>query len=210
MSFLNNIDGRVKIAGLIAAGVVVIAGAWYLGSPLFINNRVDETFPVAQTAMPKQEAVKQEAGVISDEKAMPTSEAMSNTDSMAKTDAMTQPDAPIALSQGSFTEVDNIHKGAGHAAVYQLPDGKRVLRLENFNVTNGPDLFVYLAGSVMPRSSNDLHSAGAFEVARLKGNIGDQNYELPADLDLAKFKSVVIYCKQFSVVFSTADLMSAG
>lgn len=228
MSFLNNIDRRVKIAGLIITGVVVIAGTWYLGSPLFINNRVDEAFPVAQTAMPKEEA-----GAMADEKAMPTKAvtqtdaskqqaAMSMSDSMTKTDstdamhtadAMTQPetpDMPTAISQGSFTEVDNIHKGAGNATLYQLPNGKRVLRLENFNVTNGPDLFIYLAGSVMPRNSSDLHSAGAFEVARLKGNVGDQNYELPADLDLAQFKSVVIYCKQFSVVFSTADLMSAG
>jgi hypothetical protein len=179
MKFLKNTDRRVMFAGLIVAGVFVIAGAWYLGSPLFINNRVDEAFPAAQPAMPDA-------------------------------NAMVKTDAPAALSQGSFTVVDSIHKGAGNAVIYQLPDGKRVLRFENFNVTNGPDLFVYLAGSAMPRSSGDLHSASLFEVARLKGNMGDQNYELPADLDLEQFKSVVIYCKQFSVVFSTADLMQAG
>ena len=58
----------------------------------------------------------------------------------------------------------------------------------------------------MPRSSAQLHEQGAFEVARLKGNVGDQNYALPADLDLSTYRSVVIYCKRFGVVFSTAEL----
>lgn len=71
---------------------------------------------------------------------------------------------------------------------------------------NGPDLYVYLSGHPMPRSSAQLHEQGAFEVARLKGNVGDQNYALPADLDLSTYRSVVIYCKRFGVVFSTAEL----
>jgi len=80
------------------------------------------------------------------------------------------------------------------------------LRFESFKVQNGPDLYVYLSGHPAPRSSNEVHAAGAYEVARLKGNIGDQNYDLPRDLDLSQYKSVVIYCKRFSHVFSTAEL----
>ncbi|HYU20661.1 MAG TPA: DM13 domain-containing protein, partial [Chloroflexota bacterium] len=64
------------------------------------------------------------------------------------------------------------------------------------------------SGHPAPRDSRQLHEGGAFEIARLKGNVGDQNYELPADLDLSAVKSVVIYCRQFSVVFSTAELAS--
>jgi hypothetical protein len=60
----------------------------------------------------------------------------------------------------------------------------------------------------MPRSSAELRDAGAFEVARLKGNVGAQNYDLPADLDLGKFRAVVIYCRRFTTVFSTAELSS--
>jgi hypothetical protein len=113
------------------------------------------------------------------------------------------------VTQGQFGVVDAIHKGEGAASILNLPDGQRVLRVgDDFRVTNGPDLYVYLSGSAAPRSSADLHDAGAFEVARLKGNVGGQNYELPADLDLGKFRSVVIYCRRFTTVFSTAELGS--
>jgi Electron transfer DM13 len=65
---------------------------------------------------------------------------------------------------------------------------------------------VDLSANPAPRTSSQLHDAGAFEVAPLKGNIGDQNYALPADLDLDHFASVVIYCRRFNVVFSSAEL----
>jgi hypothetical protein len=75
-------------------------------------------------------------------------------------------------------------------------------------VTNGPDLYVYLSGATAPRTSAELHALGAFEVAQLKGNVGSQNYELPRDLDVERFRSVVIYCRRFTTVFSTAELGS--
>jgi hypothetical protein len=117
------------------------------------------------------------------------------------------PAGPIALSSGQFTEVDSIHKGEGTATVYRLPDNRQIIRFEPFNVQNGPDLYVYLSGHPMPRSSAQLHEQGTLEVARLKGNIGDQNYELPTDLDLSEYRAVVIYCKRFSQIFSTAELL---
>ena len=115
---------------------------------------------------------------------------------------------PVLLASGQFGAVDSFHKGEGKALVLQLPDGRRFLRFEDFRVTNGPDLYVYLSGHPAPRNREQLHQGAALEVARLKGNIGNQNYELPADLDLSRFKSAVIYCKRFSVVFSTAELIS--
>ncbi len=118
-----------------------------------------------------------------------------------------QPTQPVLLASGQFGGIDGFHKGEGKARVFRLPDGKLVLRLEEFRVTNGPDLYVFLSGHPAPRNSGQVHEGGAFEVARLKGNIGNQNYALPAEVDTSKFKSVVIYCKQFSVVFSTAELV---
>jgi hypothetical protein len=113
------------------------------------------------------------------------------------------------LAAGRFGVVDGIHKGEGSATIVRSADGQRVLRLDDdFRVTNGPDLYVYLSGANAPRSSGKLHSASAFEVAQLKGNVGGQNYALPADLDLSKFRSVVIYCRRFTTVFSTAELAS--
>jgi hypothetical protein len=117
--------------------------------------------------------------------------------------------AQSRLAAGQFGVVDGIHKGEGTATIVRLVDGQRVLRLDDdFRVTNGPDLYVYLSGAAAPRSSSELHATGAFEVAQLKGNVGGQNYALPADLDVSTFKSVVIYCRRFTTVFSTAELHS--
>ena len=117
--------------------------------------------------------------------------------------------AQSRLAGGRFGVVDGIHKGEGAATLVRLPDGQTVLRLEDdFRVTNGPDLYVYLSGSAAPRTSAELHATGDYEVAQLKGNVGGQNYVLPDDLDLTKFRSVVIYCRRFTTVFSTAELGS--
>ena len=78
-----------------------------------------------------------------------------------------------------------------------LDDGTSAIRLENFKVTNGPDLYVYLATD---RSASDIVNLG-----RLKGNIGNQNYPIPAGTDLARDNSVLIWCKAFSVPFGSAQ-----
>lgn len=114
---------------------------------------------------------------------------------------------PAFIATGTFTGTDNAHKGEGKAIIVQLPNGQRFLRFEEFKVTNGPDLYVYLSGHSAPRNRAQLHDGGAFEVGLLKGNIGNQNYELPASVDPAKYKSVVIYCKRFSVLFASAELI---
>ena len=115
---------------------------------------------------------------------------------------------PRPIATGSFGIVDNVHQGQGTATLLDLQDGTRILRLgQDFRVTNGPDLFVYLSTQAEPRGSADLQEPRAYEVAPLKGNIGDQNYTLPVDLNVADFSSVVIYCRRFSVVFSTAQLL---
>lgn len=116
------------------------------------------------------------------------------------------PAEPVALASGSFTRIDALHAASGTATIYRLPDGSHVLRLENFDAQNGPDLRVGLSGHPEPRDNGQLMDQGYVELAVLKANQGNQNYELPAELDPAAFKSVVIYCKAFSVVFSTASL----
>jgi hypothetical protein len=124
-------------------------------------------------------------------------------------ESLTSADAATTLAMGRFGVIDTVHRGQGTAKILSLPNGQRVLRLDDdFRVTNGPDLYVYLSGHAAPRSSGDLHAAGDFEVAVLKGNIGGQNYELPAGLNVGNFRSVVIYCKRFTTVFSTAELGS--
>lgn len=197
---------RAAVIALAVAGAAATLGlAWYLGSPLFINQTVNESFPAtastaAMAGMTKDAMAKPQAGMTNDAMAKPQA-------GMAK-DAQPAVATPAMLAKGNFTVVDTLHKAAGTATVYRLADGKRVLRFEGFSATNGPDLYVYLSGHAMPRSSGELHSAGDVNLGRLKGNVGDQNYELPDDLDLSTVKSVVIYCRQFSVVFSSAELAS--
>jgi hypothetical protein len=94
------------------------------------------------------------------------------------------------------------------AAIYQLADGKRVLRFTNFSTSNGPDVRVYLGKASDATDNDTVKNAGFVEIGPLKGNIGDQNYELPADLDLSQYHSVTVWCKRFNVNFATAPLGS--
>jgi hypothetical protein len=120
--------------------------------------------------------------------------------------ASAQGSQAVTLASGQWSDADSFHKAQGKVLLIRLADGRRFLRLEDFRVTNGPDLYVYLSGHREPRTSAQLHEGGAFEVGLLKGNIGNQNYELPANLEWTRFRSAVVYCKRFSVVFGSAEL----
>ena len=109
------------------------------------------------------------------------------------------------LASGQFHS--GAHETKGMAAVFQLADGKKTLRLTNFATSNGPDVHVYLVAAQDAKDNDAVPKAGFVDLGTLKGNIGDQNYELPADADLAKYRSVTIWCKRFSVNFGTAPLM---
>ena len=110
------------------------------------------------------------------------------------------------LSSGTFHGV--AHNGSGNANIYQLSDGQRILRFTNFQTSNGPDVHVYLIAAKDATDSESVKKAGFREIGTLKGNIGDQNYEIPSDIDLAKYHAVTIWCKRFSVNFATAPLSS--
>ena len=96
------------------------------------------------------------------------------------------------------------------ATIYRAPDGSHVLRLEDFNVTNGPDLHVILTPHANPEGRADVSAPGYVDLGKIKGNAGNQNYEIPAGVDVASQMTVVIYCQPFHVVFSTASLSSSG
>jgi len=118
-------------------------------------------------------------------------------------EAMPAP-AITTLAKGAFTDADGFHKGSGTALVARV-GADRVLRLEEFRVTNGPDLYVYLAAHPQPRSRAEVDQ-GFVSLGRLKGNMGAQNYSIPSSVRLDAHQSVVIYCRRFHVVFSTATL----
>src|SRR5215469_11906616 len=118
------------------------------------------------------------------------------------------PGTAQVLASGDFHGV--AHKGAGQATIYQLGSGKRVLRFTKFKTSNGPDVRVYLIAAKDASDSETVKRSAFVEVGALKGNIGDQNYEISSDLDLNKYRAVTIWCKRFGVNFATAPLTSAG
>ena len=109
---------------------------------------------------------------------------------------------PVLLNQGSFYGVDDLHQGSGKALIYQTGEGEYFLRLENFEVTNGPQLHVILGVDDNPYNHATL--GDYLDLGPLKGNIGDQNYMIPADTELEAYGSVVIYCVPFRAIFAIA------
>jgi hypothetical protein len=154
--------------GLIVA-VIIAVGAigWYLFRPelLFINQNVNEAFPVAGAR------------------------------------GVTLGQAKV---QGMFHS--GAHETKGTAAIYELAGGKRVLRLTGFETSNGPDVHVLLGKAADAMDNETVKAAGYVDLGSLKGNIGDQNYDIPAEVDPAAYNSVTIWCNRFSVNFGTAPL----
>ena len=126
-------------------------------------------------------------------------------------DMMESQSAPAKLRVGQFMDQDAFHKGSGTATIYRAGDGSLLLRLENLDVTNGPDLRVLLATHPDPDRRNDLEEGGYVHLGKLKGNKGNQNYPIEdPNVDPSAVGSVVIYCMPFHVVFSVATLEDAG
>ena len=111
------------------------------------------------------------------------------------------------LAKGEFHKADKAGKGT--ATIYELANGKRVLRLTDFETENGPDLHVRLIAADDAKDTASVAKTEYVEVAKLKGNKGNQNYDLPANVDLGKYRAVSIWCNRFSVNFAAAPLTAA-
>ncbi len=111
---------------------------------------------------------------------------------------------PEKIAAGRFH--DGVHATSGVATIYRLADETRVLRLTEFSTSNGPDVQVYLGKAADAKDNDTVKQSGFVNLGPMKGNIGDQNYDLPADVDLAMFHSVTIWCQRFGANFGTAPL----
>src|SRR6516165_1102625 len=114
--------------------------------------------------------------------------------------AQAQEKGSKVLAKGEFHNADKAGKGT--ATIYQLADGKRVLRLSDFETDNGPDLHVRLIAADDAKDTASVAKTDYVELAKLKGNKGNQNYELPEKVDLSKYKVVSIWRNRFSVNFA--------
>jgi hypothetical protein len=111
---------------------------------------------------------------------------------------------PMKLTSGRFHK--NAHDTRGRATIYRLADGRRVLRLTEFVTSNGPDVRVYLVAAGDVQDEAAAKQGGFVDLGALKGNRGDQNYDVPAGLDLSTYRAVSIWCRRFSVNFGAAPL----
>ena len=115
---------------------------------------------------------------------------------------------PIAVTQGMFRGL--AHETKGVATIYRLADGKRFLRFTEFETSNGPDVHVYLVKADDAKDEATVKRAGFVDLGSMKGNKGDQNYDVPADVDLGAHRAVSIWCARFSVNFGAAPLKPRG
>ena len=168
---------------------------WYLASPLFIDEVVNEEFPITN----------EEPIIIPDN--IQTDSIEINKDQMENSTLPLVPLInktieqnevnPIQIYSGVFKDGDKFHKASGEAIV--LKQGEKIfLRFENFEVRNGPGLKVYISTELNPK---DYISLGD-----LKGNIGNQNYEINEEIDFEKYDKVLIWCEPFSLLFGSAQL----
>lgn len=186
-------------ATLISTAVIAGGVLWYLFRPeaLIVDRIVSEPLPEAEYSM---SSMAEPSGMAQSTSAMPESHAMAQSAMGAKD--------PPKLASGRFHS--NAHETRGLATIFRLADGRRLLRLTEFTTSNGPDVRVYLVAAGDVQDEGAAKKAGFVDLGALKGNIGDQNYEVPADLDLTRYRAVSIWCRRFSVNFGAAPLAETG
>lgn len=169
-------DRRMQ-AGILVLGIGGAAFAWWTISPLFLTTTVVETTTAATVTVVPATA--------------------------APAAAPPAPGAPVArlVARGELQRVDDAHRGTGPVVLFEL-EGKQIVRFENVAIQNGPDLHVYLGRG----------SGGAYDGAKdlylgaLKATNGTFTYELPAGAKVEDYRSVVVWCRAFAVLFTWADL----
>jgi len=164
---------------LIGIALLTVGAAWYAFRPerLFLDHYVNEPLDAATVGDHEAELVGR---------------------------GLAPPPIFVALRTGRFQS--GAHETEGVATVHDLGDGRRVLRLTAFRTSNGPDVHVYLVAAPLVTDDESVKHAEVEDLGALKGNLGDQNYEVPERVDLARYQAVSIWCKRFGVNFGSAAL----
>lgn len=196
--------------GIVAVGAGVVL-YWlvfvYFGvQAIFTDDRVDESLPSFESGA--GEGPQSDAAEPLDEPSVEEPEISSSTTPEETTTTAAAPPEIRTVAEGSF--VGRSHPSSGTAVV--LTDGTQTfLRFDDdFQTDNGPDLFVYVVAGVDSQSDSGLYDDDFVNLGRLTGNIGAQNYEVPAGVDLGAYDTVVVWCDRFDVVFGAADLVPNG
>jgi hypothetical protein len=168
------------------AVIGLVIGLW-LFQPwkLWTHSRVDEAIPVAAN------------------RPAPTGPTGTGT-----TTAPQPAPRPEVLAEGGF--VNGEHNTSGTARVLRLTDGSRVLRLEDFSTSDGPDVHVWLTDAQSGGANGSFDGGRHVKLGKLKATDGNQNYPIPADAKLDGLRSAVIWCDRFNVAFGSAPLTLSG
>ncbi len=222
MGIRSSIRRRPRVwtaAALVAVGLAVFVVLWFEPQKLFLDQNVNEALPTAGPGRPSAPAtVAPSTPAATERPSVEPSADPSTGPSAARspkpskpapspspaTTAPPAPTGPVVLGRGQFISLE--HHSSGVAKLLQLPDSSVYLRFEDLDTSNGPDLRVYL--SERP-ASNDWHGwdQGRYvDLGALKGNVGSQNYLVPADIEVGGFRSAVIWCRRFKVGFGVAPL----
>jgi hypothetical protein len=191
---------RVVIpVGAAAAGLLTAGLVWFQPWKLWVDHRVDERLPaIALAPAPPSAAVS-------------PSPLTPATASPSAPSAANKAVGPVLLSGGEL--ISHEHPTRGTVSVVQQPDGKRLLAIAHLDTSNGPDLHVWLTDAPVRQGSGGYHVFDDGEhvsLGPLKGNVGNQVYAIPNDLDLSRLTSVTIWCDRFDVSFGAAELVPAA
>lgn len=189
--------------------IIVITFAIYTISPLLINTIINKPLSPSVSSdfqrfmnMTEDERIEAANNMTQKQKEIIMTVAAKDNNTVSENlSVATMSASSNEILIGNFVGAgDGFHNAEGVAKIIQLADGTDILRLENFKATNGPDLYVYL--------STDKTNADIVNLGRLKGNIGNQNYLIPAGTDITKYNTALIWCRAFSVIFGSAQLLT--
>ncbi|WP_236245818.1 DM13 domain-containing protein [Streptomyces sp. CC210A] len=197
MAGVRKLVTRPVVMGVAVVALVALGFGLYWFQPwkLATDETVDEALPGAVVTAPAE----------------PGAPAAPSAEPSAQAPASPSPEAgPQTLATGTF--ITHEHGTTGTVSVLRLPDGSQVLRLEDLDTSNGPDLHVWVTDApvIEGKAGWGVFDDGAYvDLGKLKGNKGDQNYALPAGFDLDAYGSVSIWCDRFDVSFGAAELKKA-
>lgn len=179
------------IGASIAVVAVVVLGLIFQPWLLFIDVRVDDEIPASAPTVSAPAA--------------PSTAATAPTADPA--DVVEPQTGPVDLLTGSL--ISHEHETSGTVRVIENPDGSRQLALIGLQTTNGPGVHVWLSAGPVVEGREGWFTAAGYDhvdLGPIKGNLGDQLYDIPADVDLSVFRTVDLWCVPFGVSFGAAAL----
>ena len=196
-SWAGSHRGIVGVTALSAAVVLGLAVYWFAPQNLFVDRRVDEALPGLEDG---SVAGLGDDGGGGSELGQSSAGGGPNT----RSERSSESTGPVVVSRGSLDSLE--HATSGSALIVRLEDGSHVVRLEDLDTSNGPDLRVILSDRPVSDDWHGWTDGRHVDLGGLEGNVGSSNYEIPRDVDPSDFRTVVVWCRRFTVGFAVAPI----